>query len=323
MTLHANEVPAGETVVRALLAAQRPEWARLPLTAAGAGTDNSMYRLGDELLVRLPRTPDTARSVRKEQHWLPRLAPRLGSAVPEPVHLGVPGPGFPLAWSVYRWIDGAEPGPDTVRDWAAFGGDLAAFVRELHGLGLMGASRADDLDWYRGGGLRACDDWVTRYLADCREPAGAGAGAAGSGARADAGTARDPDTVRDPDVDALEHLWRAALALPESDAPHVWLHGDLKPSNLLVRDGRLHAVIDFGCLSIGLPDAEHAPVWDLPAAARRAYRDALDLDEPTWIRARAWAIAVGVSGLAHYRHTWPAFAAECLARLRAILAEAG
>ncbi|WP_380281115.1 aminoglycoside phosphotransferase family protein [Kitasatospora purpeofusca] len=303
MTLHTDEIPADEHLVRSLLKAQRPQWAGLPLAPAGAGTDNTMYRLGDELLVRLPRTPDGARSVRKEQEWLPRLAPLLGRAVPVPVHRGTPAAAFPLAWSVHRWIDGAEAGPSSVRDWAAFGSDLAAFVRELHGLDLMGATRAGDLSWYRGGSLRDGEEWIGRCLADCRALAGAG----GSG---------------ELDVDALERLWRAGLALPDPSGPHVWLHGDLKPTNLLVRDGALHAVIDFGCLSVGHPHAEHATVWDLPPAARRAYRDALDLDEPTWVRARAWAIAVGAGGISYYWHTFPAFVAECLARLRAILAEA-
>ncbi|WP_344330446.1 aminoglycoside phosphotransferase family protein, partial [Kitasatospora putterlickiae] len=318
MTLHTDEIPADENLVRTLLRAQRPEWAGLALAPAGAGTDNTMYRLGDDLLVRLPRTPDAARSVRKEQRWLPRLAPLLGRAVPEPVHIGAPGAGFPLDWSVYRWIEGAEPGPASVRDWAGFGAGLAAFVRELHGLDLMGASRADELSWYRGGSLRDCDEWVTPRLADCRALVGPGAerpdGSGDLGVDAPGVDAPGVDTL---DVDALERLWRAGLALPEPSAPQVWLHGDLKPTNLLVREGGLHAVIDFGCLSIGRPDAEHATVWDLPPAARRAYWDALDLDEPTWTRARAWAIAVGASGLSYYWHTYPAFVAECLARLRA------
>ncbi|MER5349888.1 aminoglycoside phosphotransferase family protein [Kitasatospora sp. NPDC002551] len=310
MTLHTDEIPADADLVRSLLRAQRPEWAGLPLVPAGAGTDNSMYRLGEELLVRLPRTPDGARSLRKEQEWLPRLAPLLGRAVPAPVHTGAPTAAFPLAWSVYRWIDGEEAGPASVRDWPAFGSDLAAFVRELHGLDLMGATRAEDLSWYRGGSLRDCDAWVTRSLAECRALAGAGAGA------------DLPDGGGALDVDALERLWRAGLALPDPSAPHRWLHGDLKPTNLLVRGGALEAVIDFGCLSVGHPDAEHAPVWDLPPEARRAYWDALDLDGPTWTRARAWAIAVGAGGIPYYWRTYPAFVAECLARLRAILADA-
>ncbi|WP_338671917.1 aminoglycoside phosphotransferase family protein [Streptomyces sp. SCSIO 30461] len=300
MTLHENEIPVDETAIRSLLDAQCPAWAGLPLSRAGAGTDNTMYRLGDELLVRLPRTAGNGRSLRKEQDWLPRLAPHLAYSIPSPVHAGAPTDAFPLPWSVYRWIDGAEPGPDTVRDWAAFGADLAAFVRELHGVDLMGAARAGGLSWYRGGGLKPCDEWVGGSFDDCRVIVGA-----------------------ELDIDVLERLWRAALSLPEPGAGRqVWLHGDLKPSNLLVRSGRLHAVIDFGGLSVGLPDAEHATVWDLPPQARQAYWDAMGLDEVAWTRARAWAVAVGVSGIAYYGGKFPAFVAECRARLQAILTDA-
>ncbi|NJP92464.1 aminoglycoside phosphotransferase family protein [Nonomuraea sp. FMUSA5-5] len=297
MTLHENEVPIDEATAGALLREQCPQWAGLPLSPAGTGTDNVMYRLGDDLLVRLPRTAEKARSVRKEQEWLPRLAPQLARAVPEPVHAGAPGAAFPLAWSVYRWIDGDEARHDTVHDWAAFGADLAAFVRELHGIDLRGATRAGDLSWYRGGRLQDCDAWVAPCFADCRIASDA--------------------TL---DAETLQRLWRAALALPEPSGAHVWLHGDLKPTNLLVREGKLHAVIDFGCLSVGFPDAEHATVWDLPPQARQAYRDALDLDDLVWARARAWAIAVGITGVSYYWHTYPAFVAECRARLQAIVA---
>ncbi|MFR9774876.1 aminoglycoside phosphotransferase family protein [Micromonospora sp. MS34] len=300
MTLHENEVRADETVVRSLLREQRPEWADLPVTPAGAGTDNTMYRLGDEWLVRLPRTADKARAVRKEQTWLPRLAPHLPRRVPEPVHIGIPGAAYPLAWSVYRWIDGDEAGPATVTDWSAFGADLAETVRSLHALDLMGAVRRDELSWYRGGSMRACDRWISGCFDDCRTMPGL-----------------------DLDVGLLRELWREALALPEPAGRQVWLHGDLKPTNLLVRDGRLHAVIDFGGLSIGFPDAEHATVWDLPPEARRAYWDAVGLDEVTWLRARAWAVAVGVSGVSYYRDTYPAFVRECRSRLRAIQTAAG
>jgi aminoglycoside phosphotransferase (APT) family kinase protein len=295
VTLHEGEIEVDEPVVRSLLAAQCPQWTGLPLSPAGSGTDNVMYRLGDDLLVRLPRTPGTAPSAVKEQRWLPRLAPRLTREVPRPVHAGVPTAEFPLSWSVFRWIDGDEARPGSIRDRAAFGTDLAAFVQELHGLDLMGATRDGELSWYRGGSLQVCDQWITRCLQDCRRVIG--------------------DEV---DVDALERMWRTAFALPEPSGPHVWLHGDLKPTNLLVRDGRLHAVIDFGCLSVGFPDAEHSTVWDLPPEARHAYRDALDLDDPTWTRARAWAVAVGASGISYYWDTYPAFITECRTRLHTL-----
>jgi aminoglycoside phosphotransferase (APT) family kinase protein len=297
MSLHPGEVPVDEALVRTLLRSQRPEWADRPLTPAGAGTDNTMFRLGDDLLVRLPRTVEKARSLLKEREWLPRLGPLLPYPVPEPVHAGTPTPAYPMIWSVYRWIDGREPGPGTVRNWAAFGEDLASFVRSLHDLDLMGATRSGDLSWYRGGSLRDCDEWIGRCLDDCRRLVG-----------------------QELDVEALQACWREGLALREPVGAHRWLHGDLRPTNLVVRDGRLHGVIDFGGLSVGHPDAEHATVWDLPAPARRSYRAALDLDETVWLRARAWAVAVGVSGVSYYWHTYPQFVAECRARLTAILA---
>lgn len=294
MVLYENEVAVDDTVVRALLREQRPEWADLPLSAAGAGKENVMYRLGDELVVRLPRTADNARSVQKEQEWLPRLAPLLAYSVPEPVYAGTPTSTFPLVWSVYRWIDGELVGADSVRDWARLGADLAGFVRELHSIDLMGATRTGDLSWYRGGYLQELE-WVSSCFDECRTTLGS-----------------------QLDVETLEQLWRAALALPEPCGQYVWLHGDLRPSNLLARDGMLHAVIDFGSLTVGLPDAEHATVWGLPPEARQAYWNTLNLDDLTWTRARAWAIAI----ILYYGRTWPAFVNECQALFQEILTDA-
>ena len=223
---------------------------------------------------------------------MPRLAPGLPVRIPEPVHAGSPTEAYPLEWSVYRWIEGAPPASDTVTDWLRFGADLAGFVRKLHGTDLMGTERAGELSWYRGGSLRDTESWVVPAFA-ASHPLGG-------------------DVL---DLDRLERWWREALALPDSSAPHVWLHGDLRPGNLLAQDGRLHAVIDFGALSVGAPDAEHAAVWDLPADARLSYRAALDLDEETWLRARGWAITVAMSGIPYYWDTFPEFVAECRARL--------
>jgi aminoglycoside phosphotransferase (APT) family kinase protein len=201
---------------------------------------------------------------------------------------------------VYRWIDGDEAGLGTVTDWPAFGADLAATVQSLHSTALRGAARQGELSWYRGGGLPACDRWISACFDDCR-------------------------AIQDLDLDVayLRHLWRSARTLPEPTGRQVWLHGDLKPTNLLVQQGKLHAVIDFGGLSVGFPDAEHSTLWDLPSRARQAYWDTMSLDDVTWLRARAWAIAVGVSGVSYYWGTYPAFVSECLSRLRAILEAAG
>jgi hypothetical protein len=121
VTLHQDEVMVDESTVRSLLRAQGPQWADLQLSPAGAGTENTMYRLGTDLVVRIPRTADKAQPLRKEQRWLPRLAPLLPHPIPEPVLAGTPTPAFPVPWAIYRWIDGQEAGQGTVGDWAAFG----------------------------------------------------------------------------------------------------------------------------------------------------------------------------------------------------------
>lgn len=295
MTLHEGEIAIGEPLVRELLRDQCPQWASLSLRRAGAGTENTMFRLGDGLLVRLPRTAGRAGSLRKEVRLLPRLAAGLTTRIPRPVYEGTPSASYPASWAVFDWIDGTEAGPATVTDWARFGADLAGFVRELHALPLSAAVREGELSWYRGGDLAPCDAWVSRALGECRP------------------------LIGDEQVDALDAIWRAGQARPASTAGHVWLHGDLKPTNLLVTGGQLSAVIDFGAVSVGLPDAEHATVWDLPGGARSAYRRALDLDEVTWSRARAWATAVAVSGISYYWATFPEFVAECRRRVAFLL----
>jgi hypothetical protein len=151
MTLHEDEIEVDESTVRSLLEAGCPRWADLPLSPAGAGTDNVMYRLGDDLLVRVPRTPEKAVATQEEQQWLPALAPHLTRQIPELLHAGMPTSWFPLSWSVLRWIDGDEAQPGALQDWASLGADLAAFVRELHDVDLMGATSTGQLDWYRGG----------------------------------------------------------------------------------------------------------------------------------------------------------------------------
>ncbi|MEO6955738.1 MAG: aminoglycoside phosphotransferase family protein [Antricoccus sp.] len=297
IALHQNEIIVDETIVRELLRAQRPDLAELALSTVGGGTDNLMYRLGDELVVRLPRSVKQVEALQKEQIWLPRLADQLPIRIPQPHFAGQPDPVFGLPWAIYQWIDGVDPlGVETL-DWSVFGADLALFVRRLHAIDLAGAARGASLEWYRGGPLQAI------------------------AAQADQHFAAAARLVPNLDVGQLRRCWSEALNLSPSEECAVWLHGDLRPANLLARAGRLHAVIDFGGLSIGLPDAEHAPIWDLPAVARGSYRDVLQLADPTWSRARAWSIFVGIAGLAYYWQTWPQFSRHCVGRLRAIIAE--
>lgn len=298
MMMHGDEIPVGVDFVHRLLASQRPDISDLPITHVGGGTDNSIYRVGDDYLVRMPRTPDKAALLQKELRWLPDLGRVLHWRIPVALHAGRPTDDFPLPWAIYRWLDGETATDSVVEDWATYGRDLAGFVNDLHSAELMGASRGGELAGYRGGLLQPHEDWLARCL----------------------GNIRALDVALD--VERLWRLWRDATGLAAPEHVHVWLHGDLRPTNVLVHGGRLHAVIDFGGLAVGYPDAEHAPTWDLPAAARDSYRAERDIDDRTWLRARAWALLMGASGVSYYWNSYPAFVEECLGRLREILQDA-
>lgn len=300
--LHEDEVTVDEHLVRALLRSQRPDLAGLPIFDAGGGTDNTMFRLGQAYVGRFPRTPEKVVPLRKELTWLPRLGPHLPQPIPTPVYAGQPNTDYPFPWAVFEWIPGDDAGAGEVTDWAGYGHDMARFVAALHSIDLMGATRRDDLHWYRGGRVQQLEERVAACFAEVR-----------------ARSRVDPDLHLD--VDRLERLWSAALELPDSVAPHVWLHGDLRPANVLINNGQLCAVLDFGALSVGWPDVEHVVAWDMPAAGRAAYRQALDVDALTWARARAWAIALSIGGVCDYWTRLPSLARESLLRLREIISD--
>jgi len=267
-------------LVRRLIATQFPQWAGLAITeVSSAGTDNAIYRLGDDLVARLPRLATAARAVATEQRWLPRLAPLLPLAVPVPLGEGAPGEGFPYPWAVYPWLDGenAVDGPPVdLRDAA---GRLGRFVAALHRADAVGGPPS-----FRGGPVSALD-------ADVRTAIHA-LGADG--------------TV---DADAATAAWEAALTAPAGDRPPVWIHADLYPTNLLTRHGRLAAVIDFGCLGVGDPACDMLPAWAmLTDRTRELFRAEVDVDDATWARGRGWGLALGLGAVHVYRVTNPVLA---------------
>ncbi|MBB4904553.1 aminoglycoside phosphotransferase family protein [Actinophytocola algeriensis] len=287
MRMHPDEAHIDTGLVRRLVAGQFPEWAALPVEPVpSSGTDNAMYRLGDDLSVRLPRIPGAADDVEREQRWLPRLAPHLPVTVPSLVTRGVPAEGYPHPWAVYRWLPGANP--VTADDELAE--ELAAFVHALRKVPAADAPAAS-----RGVPLAARD------------------------AETRAALARSADLV---DTAALTRIWDEALRLPARDGPPTWLHGDLTPGNVLVRDGRLSAVIDWSCAGVGDPTVDLEVAWNLlPAPAREVYRAALAADEVTWLRGRAWALSIAIIQLPYYLETNPALAANSRHVLAAVLAD--
>ena len=280
--MHADELDVDVALVRRLLAAQLPEWAALPLEpVASTGTVNAIFRLGDDMAVRLPRVEWWAADLEKELHWLPRLAPQLPLAVPEPLATGEPGEGYPWHWAVYRWLAGEEWSVDRVRDLSAAAAELARFVSALQRIKTSGAPSRGPGD--RGAPLEERDAEVRAAI------------------RASGGLV---------DTDAVTAAWDAALEAPVWGGPPVWVHGDLLPANVLVSRGRLSAVIDWGCLSVGDPACELMAGWTLfSGESRDVFRRALSVDDATWARARGWALSTVVA-VPYYQDTNPVFAAS-------------
>ena len=273
--MHADEIETDAPLVRRLLAAQLPEWSRLPVEPLPSeGTDNALYRLGDDMVVRLPKRARTSGTLEKERRWLPRLAPVLPLAVPLPLADGRPTDGYPCEWAVYRWLEGADATVAPPGDPTLLASDLAAFITALQRIDTSGAPSPGQDNFGRGEPLAARD-------------------AATRGALASLG-----DRI---DVDAATAVWNAAVQAPEWEQPPVWIHGDLDARNLLVDGSRLSAVIDWGCLGVGDPACDVAVAWKLlPARHRAGFRAALAVDDPTWLRAAGWVVSQALIALDYY-----------------------
>jgi aminoglycoside phosphotransferase (APT) family kinase protein len=291
--MHADEQHTDAAMVRRLVAAQFPKWSRLSVRAVrSAGTDNAVYRLGERMLVRLPRIERAVADVAHEQRWLPRLAPLLPVAIPRPRGLGTPAEGYPWPWSVYGWLEGENPTVAAIADAGSRAAELAAVVRALQAARLPGAP-----------------------------PAGRGVPLA----RRD-GSTRDAIAALSGmiDTDAATAAWRAALAAPEWTGRPVWVHGDLAPGNLLVANGRLTGVIDWAGAGVGDPACDMMVAWNLlPAPDRALFRDAVGADDATWLRGRGWALSVALIQLPYYRRTNPVLAASARHVIGEVLAEHG
>jgi aminoglycoside phosphotransferase (APT) family kinase protein len=250
-------------LVERLVAAQFPQWVGLAVTPVEVdGNDNTTFRLGAAMSVRLPSADAYAAQVDKEQRWLPVLAPRLPVAIPTPLGRGEPGPLFPRPWSVYVWLDGDLLTAERVPDPAALAADLAGFLAALYA-GEPDGPPPGAHSFSRGGPVATWDE-QTRVLV------------AGLG-----------DTV---DAAGALAVWEAALANPAAASP-VWVHGDVTGTNLLVRDGRLAGVLDFGCSAVGDPACDLTIAWTFFAGeSRDRFVRSVPVEPSAWARARGWAL---------------------------------
>ena len=252
------------TLVESLVAEQFPDWSRRVVRIVQpGGWDNRTFRLGDDLLVRLPSHARYVAQVPKEQRWLPLLGRLLPLPIPVPVALGQPALGYPWPWSVYRWLEGKPASAVNLADAEAFAADLAAFLRALQAIDPTGGPLPGEHNFFRGDSLRTYDQDTRRALSVLTGIV---------------------------DTPACARVWEAALAATPT-GPAAWLHGDVAPSNLLIRDGRLSAVLDFGATAIGDVACDLTIAWTLFAEVpRRVFRDRMGHDDATWARARGWAL---------------------------------
>ena len=296
--MHADEVDIDAALVGQLVAAQVPQWADLPLSrVASAGTDHALYRLGDAMVVRLPRIANVTGQLEKEQRWLPYLAPNLPLKIPVPLAKGEPGFGYPFDWSVYTWLDGENATRDRLRNPAQSARDLAGFICALQQIDNSGGPSPGAHNFGRGELL----------------------------ANRDAGTRKNIHALRDEyDANRLTSIWEAAHNAPAHSLAPVWIHGDLQSGNLLCAGGQLHAVIDFGGLGVGDPAVDLIVAWNLFAATERsAFRKALAIDDAVWLRGRGWALTTAVTALPYYRQTNPVLAGIARHTLAQLLTDTG
>ena len=251
------------TLVRRMVAAQFPQWANLPVGPAVIGWDNRSFRLGEHMIVRLPSAADYSLQVEKEHRWLPKLAPLLPLPIPTPLAIGAPADGYPWKWSIYRWIEGDTAAPERIADLSNFAASLAHFLIALQRIDTTDGPRPGPHNFHRGGSLTTYDAETRRAIALLKDKI---------------------------DTKAATEVWEAALKTTWNRPP-VWIHGDVSAGNLLVRAGRLSAVIDFGMLGVGDPACDLSIAWTLfSGESREAFRAMLPLDPGTWARGRAWTL---------------------------------
>ena len=253
-------------LVQNLINEQFPEFSLLPIKQIiPGGNDNRTFRLGNDMLIRLPSAERYALKVQKEQHWLPILAPHLSISVPKPLKMGQPSKDYPFNWSIYQWIDGESANNITIDDISLqkIALDLSNFLNELHKIDITNGPISGIHNFWRGGPLFTYD----------------------------AETKLAIDQLRDLiDANQATAVWQKALNSTWTQNP-VWIHGDLSAGNILIENNQLVAVIDFGGMAIGDPACDLVIAWTfLKGESRKVFKSQLNLDSNTWARARGWAL---------------------------------
>jgi aminoglycoside phosphotransferase (APT) family kinase protein len=290
--MHDDQIDSNVDLVHSLLEGELPQWANLPIEEVeSTGTDNALYRLGRDMVVRMPLRPSATGSIEKEHRWLPFLGPRLPVEVPVPIARGEPTPEFPWPWSVVGWVEGEDASTARFSNHQA-ATDLARFVAALHSIDPTGGPEPDG---GIGRGVPLAErDQFTRWAINA--------------------------SVALIDTDAVMTGWEEALHAPTWNRPGVWVHGDIAAGNILFRNGRLAAVIDWGCLAVGDPACDLIIAWEIfDADSRELLRSESGVDDATWDRGRGWALSTGIAELAYYQDTNQFMAGRARRQLEAAL----
>ncbi|MEZ5315622.1 MAG: aminoglycoside phosphotransferase family protein [Chlamydiales bacterium] len=276
--MHADEFHIDQPLVQQLIQQQFPAWAGLELKIVfSTGTDHALYKLGNEMVIRLPKIGWAVENVDKEYLWLPKIAPFLPTSIPIPLARGEPTNDYPYPWSIYRWLEGSNPKVGALQNPTVLAHQLAAFIQAMHGIVLSNGPHSN-----RGVPLIE-KDLKTQQAIEKLEGM--------------------------IDVPLVTQIWEKALKAPQWLKPPVWIHGDLSPGNLLQVNGDLSAVIDFGSLGIGDPASDLIIAWNLlPSYTRAIFRSALQVDDEMWIRGQGWALSNALIALPYYKDTNPTLA---------------
>lgn len=277
--MHANEVTTDVLLVRRLLTSQFPQWADLAIKPVrSTGTDKAIFRLGNDMSVRLPRIDWALDQVDKEHEWMPRIAPHLPLSIPTPLAKGKPDQGYPYNWSVYRWLEGENATIDQIVDPCQTATELAQFITALQQIDTTGGPLAAEHN-LRGVPLKTRDQVTRESIANLKGMI---------------------------DTNVALAVWEETLQAPEWSNKPVWFHGDLLIGNVLFNRGRLSAVIDFGGLGIGDPACDLMIAWSLfSGESRDVFREKLNFDDATWARGRGQALSQAVIFIPYYLNTNP------------------
>jgi aminoglycoside phosphotransferase (APT) family kinase protein len=251
-------------LVHQLINSQFPQWSHFSVTPVKhGGWDNRTFHLGEHMSVRLPSAAQYADKVKKEQYWLPKLAPYLPLQIPTPLAIGNPTKEYPFHWSIYKWIDGETASHENILDLNQFATELACFLVVLQRINSSGGPIAGTHNFYRGGLLKIYDAEVQQAITKLGDKI---------------------------DFESVKQIWSDALASTWNKSS-VWVHGDVAPTNLIVKNGKLMAVIDFGGLGVGDPACDYAIGWTFfDRESRIVFRNVLAVNDQTWNRARGWAL---------------------------------